>query len=60
MIWDKQKRKYRATISFKNKPIFVGFFADPQEAEKARQVTRQFMERKYGKPSRRNKKTPSL
>jgi hypothetical protein len=48
---DQRLKKFRAQISFKNKPIHIGLFATKQEAEKAKQVARKWLERKYGNPN---------
>lgn len=45
---DKRLKKYRAQISFNNKPHHIGLYPTKAEADKAKQVARKWLERKYG------------
>lgn len=50
MIYDKRLQKYRAQLSYHNQCVHIGMFDTAEEAERAKQVVRIWLDRKYSAP----------
>jgi hypothetical protein len=50
MIYDKRLNKYRAQLSYHNTPVHIGLFDTAEEAERAKEVVRMWLDRKHSAP----------